>query len=73
MTGYRGDMEARIESPDKIRVAVTITLPLEDWKRLREQLEGVAFPASWVRSAVASTTKRLEGRVIETFDPQETP
>lgn len=61
---------ARVQSPDKVNVTITITAPLEQWKQLREQLGAwkAAWPASDFQRVIGDVVTKVENTVLADSD-----
>ena len=55
----------KITNPDKVECTLKITLPLEEWKRLKDQLES-GYPAWKLGNLIA----RLVSKVQEEFESE---
>lgn len=58
---------ARIERPERIEVTLTITLPLEDWQKVAEQLGGLQAP--WPSSDIVRGIQDVVYQARKTFSP----
>lgn len=55
---------AEFISTDNVEVTMTITMPMRDWKALRDDLP-TRWPAWKIGSAISQVVRALEGRVTE--------
>ena len=60
MAGYRGSMRMRIENPLALRVSAEITMDLEDWKRLAQDLEDTGYPNRYLRNLIRRVATEAE-------------
>jgi hypothetical protein len=58
----------RIEKPGLVEVSLTITMPLTDWQRLREQLSN-DYPSWGLAQEIGDVVSQLERKVFKLEKP----
>lgn len=61
--------EIRVVKPNTIDVAITLVAPLEEWKKLREQLR-TDWPSLTLRSVIDQAVTKLERQAESTDEVQ---
>lgn len=65
------EIKAKVTNPELVEVAITINMPLPDWKRLMGTLSvpphSSDFPAWKVRDAISLVIRELDRTVTETI------
>ena len=51
-----------IDNPQNVEATISLTLPLKDWKRLREQLKAYEYPSHDIIDAIDDLTRQAETR-----------
>lgn len=57
-------VEAKVESPGKVVVRLTITAEVEDWKLILRDLQSGSYPASEFRGKVVDAIGKIEQKAL---------
>lgn len=55
----------RLDNPDEQPITVRVTMPLSEWKRLREQITSSVYPSCRLHSIVNKLVNQAEKSLFE--------